>query len=106
MAKITYVQPNGRAESFDVPNGSTVMAGAFKNNLAGIIAECGGACACATCQVFLDPAWADRLSKAGPLEQSMIDDADAEKEHLRLSCQITVTDVLDGLVVHIPTRQR
>jgi 2Fe-2S ferredoxin len=88
MAKITYVQPDGRAESFEVPAGQSVMEGAFRNDVAGIIAECGGACACGTCQVFIDPAWAERVDKATSLEQSMIDEADAKQEHLRLSCQI------------------
>jgi 2Fe-2S ferredoxin len=106
MAKITYVQPDGRAQTFEVPAGHSVMQGAFRNDVAGVIAECGGACACGTCQVFVDPAWAARVDKPKSLEQSMIDDADAEKEHLRLSCQIPVTDALDGLVVRVPTKQR
>jgi ferredoxin, 2Fe-2S len=106
MPKITYVQPDDRAQTFDVPVGHSVMEGASKNNVAGIIAECGGACACGTCQVFIDPAWAERVNKPGPLEQSMIEEADAEKENLRLSCQIPVTDALDGLVVRVPEKQR
>ena len=106
MVKITYIQPDGRAQTFDVPLGYSVMEGASRNNVAGIIAECGGACACGTCQVFVDPAWAERAAKPGPLEQSMIEEADVQKEHLRLSCQIPVTVALDGLVVRIPTKQR
>ena len=106
MVKIVYIQPDGQAKTFDVPLGYSVMEGASKNGVAGIIAECGGACACGTCQVFVDPAWAARVAKPGPLEQSMIDEADAEKEHLRLSCQIPVTDALDGLVVRVATKQR
>ena len=105
MVKITYIQPDGQAQTFDISPGDSVMEGAFKNNVAGIVAECGGACACATCKVFVDPAWAERVTKPGPLEQSMIDEADAEKEHLRLSCQIPVTDALDGLVVRISAKQ-
>jgi 2Fe-2S ferredoxin len=106
MVQITYVQPDGGAQTFDVPQGRSVMEGGFQNDVAGIIAECGGACACGTCQVLVDPAWAERVAKPGLLEQSMIEEEDAEKEHLRLSCQIRVIDALDGLVVHIPTRQR
>ena len=106
MAKITYVQPDGRTETFDVATGHSVMEGAFRNDVAGIIAECGGACACGTCQVFVDPAWAERVDRPRSLEQSMIDEVDVEKEHLRLSCQIPVTDALDGLVVRVPTKQR
>jgi ferredoxin, 2Fe-2S len=106
MAKITYIQPDDRAQTFDVPAGHSIMEGAFRNNVEGIIAECGGACACGTCQVFIDPAWAERVDKPGPLEQSMIEEVDAGKENLRLSCQISVTDALDGLVVRVPTTQR
>jgi ferredoxin, 2Fe-2S len=106
MAKITYVQPDGRTQTFDVPAGFSVMQGAFRNDVAGIIAECGGACACGTCQVFVDSAWAERVDKPRSLEQSMIDGAEVEKEHLRLSCQIPVTDALDGLVVRVPAKQR
>ena len=105
MVQITYVQPDGRAQTLDVPVGESVMQGAFKNDVAGIIAECGGACACGTCQVFVDPAWAGRLPKPGPLEHSMIEEADAEQEHLRLSCQIRVTEAMDGLVVRISAEQ-
>jgi 2Fe-2S ferredoxin len=106
MVRITYIQPDGRAQTFDVPLGYSVMEGASKNNVAGIIAECGGACACGTCQVFVDPVWAERAAKPEPLEQSMLEEADVQKEHLRLSCQIPVTVALDGLVVRIPTKQR
>ena len=106
MVKITYIQPDGLAQTFDIPLGYSVMEGASKNNVAGIIAECGGACACGTCQVFVDPAWAERAAKPGPLEQSMLEEADVQMEYLRLSCQIQVTVALDGLVVRIPTKQR
>jgi 2Fe-2S ferredoxin len=106
MARITYVQPDGREETYEVPAGESVMQGAFKNDVAGIIAECGGACACGTCQVFVDPAWAARVDMPRSLEQSMIDEAAAEKAHLRLSCQIAVTEALDGLVVRVPAKQR
>jgi ferredoxin, 2Fe-2S len=105
MAKITYVQPDGRTQTLDVPSGYSVMEGASQNGVEGIIAECGGSCACATCKVFVDPAWAERVAKPGPLEQSMIDEDEAETAHLRLSCQISVSDALDGLVVRIPTSQ-
>jgi 2Fe-2S ferredoxin len=105
MAKITYVQPDGRAQTFDVPFGHSVMHGAFMNDVAGVAAECGGACACGTCKIFVDPAWAGRVAKPGPLELSMIEEADMETEHLRLACQIRVTEALDGLVVRVPARQ-
>jgi 2Fe-2S ferredoxin len=105
MVQITYVQPDGRAQTFDVPAGNTVMQGAFMNDVAGIAAECGGACACGTCKIFVDPAWAGRVVKPGSLELSMIEEADMETEHLRLSCQIHATEALDGLVVRVPAGQ-
>lgn len=105
MAKITYVQPDGHAQTFDVPLGYSVKDGATNNDVLGIIAECGGACACATCKIFVDPTWAERVPQPGPLEQSMLDEDDAEEKHLRLSCQISVTDALDGLVVRVASQQ-
>jgi ferredoxin, 2Fe-2S len=105
MVQITYIQPDGQAETFDVPQGESLMQGASMNNVAGVTAECGGACACGTCKIFVDPAWAGRVAKPGPLELSMIEEDDMEMEHLRLSCQIRVTDELDGLVVRVPAQQ-
>jgi 2Fe-2S ferredoxin len=105
MAKITYIQPDGQAQTFDVPLGYSLMEGATHNDVAGIIAECGGACACATCKIFVDPAWAARVPQPGPLEQSMLDEDDAETQHLRLSCQLPVTDALDGLIVRVASQQ-
>jgi len=84
----------------------SVMEGAITNNVAGIIAECGGGCACGTCKVLVDAAWAARVGGTTALEESIIGDAALPGEHLRLSCQIEVTDALDGLVVHVPRNQR
>jgi 2Fe-2S ferredoxin len=106
MAKITWVQPGGSARSFNVETGLSVMEGAITNNVTGIIAECGGGCACGTCKVFVDAAWAARVGGPGALEESLIGDIAVPGKHLRLSCQIEVTDALDGLVVHVPRSQR
>ncbi len=106
MPKITYIQPDGVARDVDVAAGRSVMEGAIHADVHGIIAECGGACACATCQVYVDEAWAARVGTPGPLELSMIEDAESDRPHLRLSCQIQATDALDGLVVHVASKQR
>ena len=105
MAKITYIEFSGAEHTIDVRNGFTVMEGAVKNNVPGIDADCGGACACATCHVYVDPAWVDKTGKASAMEESMLDFAENVTETSRLSCQIKVTDALDGLVVRLPESQ-
>ncbi len=105
MARITWVLGDGTAETHDVASGLSLMRGAIENGVEGIIAECGGACACATCQVLVDPAWVDRVGAPGPLEQSMIEDSDFADENVRLSCQIEVDERLEGLVVRVPSHQ-
>src|SRR5271155_1714502 len=99
MAKITYVEFNGTTHTVEVKSGLSVMEGAVKHAIPGIDAECGGACACATCQVFVDEAWADKIPRSGAMEQSMLEEG--EGPPCRLSCQITVTEALDGLVVRV-----
>ena len=101
MPKITYVQPSGSSETFEVPVGNTVMQGAVNNNVAGVPAECGGAAACATCLVYVAPDWVSRLPPRQALEDSMLDHDDAKYAQLRLSCQVKVTEELDGLVVEV-----
>jgi 2Fe-2S ferredoxin len=105
MAKITYVEFGGQEHVVDVRAGMTVMEGAVKNNVPGIDADCGGACACATCHVYVDPAWVEKTGKASAMEESMLDFAENVTETSRLSCQIKVTDALDGLVVTMPESQ-
>ncbi len=103
MPKITYVQPNGSSRSVEVAIGLSVMRGAVDHDLPGIRAECGGACACATCPVLIDPAWVDKIPAPAATELSMMDDETVERGmQRRLSCQINVTAAVDGLVVHIP----
>jgi 2Fe-2S ferredoxin len=105
MAKITYIDANGTARTVEAAEGSTVMEAAIRNAIPGIEAECGGACACATCHVYVDEAWTDRTGEAEPMEHDMLDFAFEVKANSRLSCQIRVKDTLDGLVVRTPSRQ-
>ena len=105
MAKITYVEHSGKEHTVEVKNGLSVMEGAVKNNIPGIDADCGGACACATCHVYVDPAWKDKTGSTSAMEDSMLDFAENVEPTSRLSCQINVSDDLDGLVVRMPESQ-
>ncbi len=105
MPKVTYIEHSGAEHVLDVPAGVTVMEGAVKNGVPGIDADCGGACACATCHVYVDPTWVEKTGHAESMEQSMLDFASDVQETSRLSCQITVSDALDGLVVRLPKQQ-
>ena len=105
MAKITYIEHNGTEHAIDVKTGLSVMEGAVKNNIPGIDADCGGACACATCHVYVDPTWLDKTGDRSAMEESMLDFAEGVQENSRLSCQIKVSDELDGLVVTMPESQ-
>ena len=105
MAKITYIENDGAEHTVDVKTGLSVMEGAIKNNIPGIDADCGGACACATCHVYVDPAWKDKTGSTSAMEDSMLDFAENVEPTSRLSCQIKVSDDLDGLVVRMPESQ-
>ena len=105
MTKITYIEFGGTEHTVDVRNGLSVMEGAIKNNVPGIDADCGGACACATCHVYVDEAWREKTGSASAMEESMLDFAQNVEPNSRLSCQIRVTDALDGLVVRLPEDQ-
>ena len=105
MPKLTYIDVGGTSRPVESPVGWTVMEAAVKNNVPGIEAECGGACACATCHVYVDEAWMDKVGAAQPMEADMLDFASDLKPNSRLSCQIRVTPELDGLVVRTPERQ-
>jgi 2Fe-2S ferredoxin len=105
MAKITYIEFDGTEHTVDVRNGLSVMEGAIKNNVPGIDADCGGACACATCHVYVDDAWREKIDKASAMEESMLDFAQGVEPNSRLSCQIRVTDALSGLIVRLPQDQ-
>lgn len=106
MPKITYISHAGESVIVDVPVGWSVMEGAIQNDIEGIVAECGGGCACATCHVFVDQLWATRLGDRSSMEQDMLEcTATDSTERSRLSCQIKVSEDLDGLVVHLPESQ-
>jgi ferredoxin, 2Fe-2S len=105
MARITYIEHNGTEHVVEVANGMTVMEGARDNGIPGIDADCGGACACSTCHVYVDPAWADKLPAKEDMEIDMLDFAYEPKETSRLTCQLKVSDALDGLVVRMPEKQ-
>jgi len=105
MAKITFIQPDGTEQIVEAENGSTVMETAKKNLVDGIEAECGGACACATCHVFVDEAWREKTGGPSEMEEDMLDFAFDVRPSSRLSCQIKVTDALDGLIVRVPEKQ-
>lgn len=105
MAKITFIQHDGSEQSYDGKTGLSVMEVAVKNNVPGIDADCGGACACATCHVYVDEAWLAKTGDKTAMEESMLDFAEGVEPNSRLSCQIKVTDALDGLVVRLPESQ-
>ena len=105
MPKITYIENNGKERVVDVPAGWTVMEGAVKNRVPGIDADCGGACACATCHVYVDPHWLAKLPAKSDMEEAMLDFAPVTAPNSRLSCQLRVTPELDGLVVRMPFSQ-
>ena len=105
MVRITYVEHDGTEHAVDVSPGLSVMEGAVKNNLPGIDADCGGACACATCHVYVDEAWRASTGERQAMEESMLEFAEGVAANSRLSCQIRVTPALDGLVVRMPASQ-
>jgi 2Fe-2S ferredoxin len=101
MPSVIYVQPDGTKQEIEVPVGYSVMEGATMNDVPGIEAECGGACSCATCHAYVDPAWSARLPAMEDLEDAMLDSANERRETSRLTCQISVTEELDGLTVTV-----
>jgi ferredoxin, 2Fe-2S len=105
MPKITYIEHTGKEHVVEVASGLSVMEGAVKNLVPGIDADCGGACACATCHIYVDEAWAAKTGEKGDMEQTMLDFANEVEATSRLSCQIKVTAELDGLVVRLPKSQ-
>lgn len=106
MARITYIEPGGAAHDVDVPVGQTLMDGARQASVPGIAADCGGACACATCHVYVDESWAAQIPEASELEEDMLDFApDVQPGRSRLTCQIEVTSAMDGMTVYVPGPQ-
>ena len=105
MAKITYIEHNGKSHTIEVSNGLSVMEGVIQNNIPGIDADCGGGMACATCHDYVKEEWLDKLSKKEDGEEDMIDMAFEPNKFSRLSCQLTVSDEIDGLIVNLPEKQ-
>ena len=105
MPKITYIEHNGKSHTIEIPKELSVMEGALQNNIPGIEADCGGACACATCHVYVDEKWFGKLKKKDDAEQDMLDMAFEPNKFSRLGCQITISDDLDGMVVKMPSKQ-
>ncbi len=105
MPRITYIEHNGTEHTVDVAVGLTVMEGAVNNNIPGIDADCGGACACSTCHAYVNPDWVEKLPAREDMEEDMLDFAYEPNARSRLTCQIQVTPELDGLVLQIPEKQ-
>lgn len=105
MPKITYIEHDGTTHEVDASTGTTVMNAALDNLVPGIDADCGGECSCATCHVMVDPEWMAKVGQPGDTEESMLDLNPERQENSRLSCQINVTEELDGLVVNLPEFQ-
>ena len=105
MPKITYIESNGKSHTIEVAKGLSVMEGAIQNNIPGIDADCGGGMACATCHVYVKEEWFDKIPKKEEGEEDMIDMAHEPNEFSLLSCQISVSEELDGLVVNLPEKQ-
>lgn len=105
MAKITFIQPDGTSQIVQATAGQTVMEAAKLENVAGIEAECGGACACATCHVYIADDWREKTGSPSEMEEDMLDFAFDVRAESRLCCQIKITDELDGLIVQVPAKQ-
>ena len=105
MAKITYIEHSGKSHTIEVQNGLTVMEAAVQNNISGIDADCGGSMACATCHVYVKEEWFNKLPKKEDGEEDMLDMAYEPRRFSRLSCQLIVSDELEGLVINLPVKQ-
>ncbi len=105
MPTVTYIEANGQSHEVDVESGASLMQGAVDNMIEGIVAECGGACACATCHCYVDSSWADKIEPASEMENDLLSCVTEPKDNSRLSCQVKMTDALNGLVVHLPESQ-
>ena len=105
MTKIVFVDPDGTRHEVEADNGATAMETALRNGISGIVAECGGSLTCATCHVYVDEDWTDKVGDPSAPEEDMLDFAHDIRPNSRLSCQIKIRDDLDGLVLHLPERQ-
>ena len=105
MPTVTYVEANGQSHEIDIASGVSLMQGAVDNMIDGIVAECGGACACATCHCYVEESWVDKLEPASEMENDLLTCVTGPKDNSRLSCQVKMTDALNGLVIHLPESQ-
>ena len=105
MAKIIYIEHTNKKHIVEVPNNMSIMEGAVQNNIPGIDADCGGSMACATCHVYIDEKWFDKLKKKGEGEEDMLDMAYQPNKFSRLSCQLIISNELDGLILRMPSKQ-
>lgn len=105
MTRVTYIEPDGTRHEATLSPGTSAMQGAVDRGIPGILGDCGGNCSCATCHVFVDPAWQDRVGPAQGEESELLSGRDDRRAESRLACQICVTDALDGLVLHLPEEQ-
>ena len=105
MPKITFIEHGGAVHTIDATSGQSLMQVAMSNRVPGIIADCGGSCSCATCHVYVESAWLERLAPASPTEKDMIDCALHVQDNSRLSCQIELSEALDGIVIRLPESQ-
>ena len=105
MPRITFIQPDGASATVEIANGLTVMEGAVENGVPGILAECGGSCSCSTCHCYVADGWAQALPPPEDDESGLLEFAWEPRETSRLTCQIRVTDEIDGLVLHVPAEQ-
>lgn len=105
MPKVTFIEASGSSHEVDLSNGISLMQGAVDNMIDGIVAECGGSCSCATCHCYIDESWVDKVEAASDMERDLLDCVTEPKDNSRLSCQINISDALNGLVVHLPESQ-
>ena len=105
MGKVTYIEHDGTKHEVELENGASVMEGAIHNNVPGIDADCGGACSCATCHVYVGKDWRKKVGGPADMEEGMLDFASDVRDESRLSCQISMSDELDGLIVYLPEKQ-
>lgn len=105
MPTVTYIQANGESHEVELDVGTSLMQGAVDNMIDGILAECGGCCSCATCHCYIEESWQDKVDPASEMETDLLDCVTDPKDTSRLSCQVKVTDALDGLIVHLPESQ-
>ncbi len=105
MATIKYIEYNGKEHQVELAPGTTIMQGALDNNIRGIVGDCGGSCSCATCHVYVEDAWLNKLNEKSDMEDALLEEVCDPQDNSRLSCQIIISDDLDGMVVKMPERQ-